>query len=76
MCTRVYGDSYRVNWIATDTRTDNASRAVASPGRDRFYSSDAANLQTFFIRQSKFIRATRAYGKLLIEDLTPVASRN
>jgi len=75
-CTRVYGDSYRVNWIAPDTRADKTSRAVATPARDRFYSRDAAALQTYFIRQSKFIRATRSYGKLLIEDLTASAKRN
>ena len=75
-CTRIYGDNYRVNWVAPDTRVTKTDRAVASAAQDRYYGEGAKALQTFYIRQSKFVRATKQLGKLTIEDLTASAGRN
>ena len=75
-CTRVYGDNYRVNWVAPDDRVTRTDRAVASSARDRYYGDGAKALQTFYVRRSKFVRATMHMGKLTVEDLTASAGRN
>jgi hypothetical protein len=54
-CRRVYGDNYRCNWLAVEKQAD-AGRGLA--------------LETYNIRQSKFLRVTRTAAGLHIEDLT------
>ena len=55
VCRRVYASTYRCNWLAPD-------RAPAASG-SRF-------IDSYRIRDSKFLRATRHEGQLQIEDLT------
>lgn len=54
-CRRVYGDNYRCNWHALD-RSDDPGRELA--------------IDTYTIRQSKFLRVTQTANGLQIEDLT------
>lgn len=53
-CRRVYGDNYRCNWLALDR--GNAGLDLA--------------IDTYTIRQSKFLRVTQTAEGLAIEDLT------
>ena len=52
-CRRVSRNMYRCNWLEIDT--------TETRGGARF-------IETWRIRQSKFLKATRENGKLLIED--------
>lgn len=53
-CKRVSATTYRCNWLCVE---DNAG-------------GDLRVLETWRIRDSKFLRATKEAGKLVIEDLT------
>ena len=53
---RVYGDNYRCNWLAPDYRTGNRGGSMA--------------LETFRIRDSKFLRVRKTDAGLEIEDVT------
>jgi hypothetical protein len=55
VCRRVFKSTYRCNWLAPD-------RTVAASG-SRF-------IDSYRIRDSKFLRVTRENGQLKIEDLT------
>jgi hypothetical protein len=55
--TRVYGDNYRCNWLALDDGLE-ARRGTTMP------------IETYRIRDSKFLRVTKAEGKLTIENVT------
>jgi hypothetical protein len=60
---RVYGDHYRCNWLAPDYRAGNRGGSLA--------------LETFRIRDSKFLRARKTDAGLEIEDVTAkVATTN
>jgi hypothetical protein len=54
-CRRVGQRTYRCNWLTPDT----------SPTR-----GDLKSLVTYITRDSRFLRATRQGGRLVIEDLT------
>ena len=54
-CRRVGQRTYRCNWLAPDP----------SPTR-----GDLKSLVTYVTRESKFLRATKQGGRLVIEDLT------
>jgi hypothetical protein len=58
---RVYGDKYRCNWLAPDDRVTRGGTLA---------------LETFRIRDSKFLRVTKTESGLEIEDLTAVANSN
>lgn len=53
---RVYGDNYRCNWLAPDYRSVNRGGMLA--------------LETFRIRDSKFLRVRKTDAGLEIEDVT------
>lgn len=53
---RVYGDHYRCNWLAPDYRTGNRGGTMA--------------LETFRIRDSKFLRVRKTDSGLQVEDVT------
>ena len=53
---RVYGDNYRCNWLAPDERSVNRGGMLA--------------LETFRIRDSKFLRVRKTDAGLEIEDVT------
>ena len=53
-CKRVSATTYRCNWLCVE---DDAG-------------GDLRVLETWRIRDSKFLRATKVSGKLVIEDLT------
>lgn len=59
-CRRVFKNTYRCNWHAPE-RSHAGDRAA------RF-------LETYRIRDSKFLRASRVDGALVIEDITVRAS--
>ena len=60
---RVYGDHYRCNWLAPDYRTGNRGGSMA--------------LETFRIRDSKFLRVRKTDSGLQVEDVTArVAATN
>ena len=54
-CRRVYGDKYRCNWLALEKDADG-QRGIS--------------VDTYQIRQSKFLRVTQTDKGLTIEDLT------
>jgi hypothetical protein len=53
---RVYGDHYRCNWLTPDYRSGNRGGSMA--------------LETFRIRDSKFLRVRRTADGLQVEDVT------
>ena len=60
---RVFGDHYRCNWLAPDYRTGNRGGTMA--------------LETFRIRDSKFLRVRKTDSGLQVEDVTArVANSN
>jgi hypothetical protein len=59
-CKRVSATTYRCNWLCVE---DDAG-------------GDLRVLETWRIRDSKFLRATKEAGKLVIEDLTVHAARS
>jgi hypothetical protein len=59
---RVYGDNYRANWLALDTRAGSRSATFA--------------LDSYRVRASKFLRARKVGDQLVIEDLTAQARNN
>jgi hypothetical protein len=59
-CKRVSANSYRCNWIAKDS----------TPAKGGTLLIDA-----YQIRDSKFLRATKVNGKLVIEDMTIKAAK-
>jgi hypothetical protein len=60
---RVYGDHYRCKWLAPDERRGSRGGTLA--------------LETFRIRDSKFLRARKTGAGLEIEDVTAkVATTN
>ena len=59
---RVYGDHYRCNWLAPDERPGNRGGTMA--------------LETFRIRDSKFLRVRRTADGLLVEDVTARVAGN
>ena len=59
---RVYGDHYRCNWLAPDYRSVNRGGSMA--------------LETFRIRDSKFLRVRKTDDGLKIEDVTARVARD
>ena len=59
---RVYGDNYRCNWMAPDVRPGNRGGTLA--------------LETFRVRDSKFLRVRKTPGGLEVEDVTARVARN
>jgi hypothetical protein len=59
-CKRVSATTYRCNWLCVE---DDAG-------------GDLRVLETWRIRDSKFLRATKVSGKLVIEDLTVQSARS
>ena len=59
---RVYGDNYRCNWLAPDYRSGNRGGTMA--------------LETFRIRDSKFLRVRKTDLGLEIEDITARVAGN
>jgi hypothetical protein len=59
---RVYGDNYRCNWLAPDYRSVNRGGSMA--------------LETFRIRDSKFLRVRKTPAGLEIEDVTARVAGN
>lgn len=59
---RVYGDNYRCNWLAPDYRAGNRGGSMA--------------LETFRVRDSKFLRVRKTPGGLEVEDVTARVARN
>ena len=59
---RVYGDHYRCNWLTPDYRSGNRGGSMA--------------LETFRIRDSKFLRVRKTDGGLEIEDVTARVAGN
>ena len=59
---RVYGDHYRCNWLAPDYRSVNRGGSMA--------------LETFRIRDSKFLRVRKTEDGLKIEDVTARVAGN
>lgn len=59
---RVYGDNYRCNWLAPDDRPGSRGGSLA--------------LETFRIRDSKFLRVRKTAGGLEIEDVTARVAGN
>ena len=53
---RVYGDHYRCNWLAPDDRSGNRGGSMA--------------LETFRVRDSKFLRVRKTAQGLQVEDVT------
>jgi hypothetical protein len=61
--TRVFGNHYRCNWIVLDRQpTDGAAR-------------QSMFIESFKIRDSRFLRATRGDSGLVIEDVTAETAR-
>lgn len=58
-CRRVSENAYRCNWLAAD-------RSAAADG--------AMFIETWKIRESRFLRAVKSNGKLVIEDMTLTSS--
>jgi hypothetical protein len=54
-CKRVSANSYRCNWIAKDNKPAAGGMLL---------------IDAYQIRDSKFLRATKVNGKLVIEDMT------
>ena len=59
---RVYGDNYRCNWLAPDDRSGNRGGTMV--------------LETFRIRDSKFLRVRKTDAGLEIEDVTARVANN
>lgn len=59
---RVYGDNYRCNWLAPDYRSGNRGGTMA--------------LETFRIRDSKFLRVRKTAAGLEVEDVTARVAGN
>jgi hypothetical protein len=59
---RVYGDHYRCNWLTPDDRAGNRGGSMA--------------LETFRIRDSKFLRVRRTADGLQVEDVTARVAGN
>jgi hypothetical protein len=59
---RVYGDNYRCNWLAPDYRAANRGGSMA--------------LETFRVRDSKFLRVRKTPAGLEVEDVTARVARN
>jgi hypothetical protein len=59
---RVYGDHYRCNWLTPDDRAGNRGGTMA--------------LETFRIRDSKFLRVRRTADGLQVEDVTARVAGN
>ena len=59
---RVFGDNYRCNWLAPDDRAGNRGGTMA--------------LETFRIRDSKFLRVRKTAAGLEIEDVTARVARD
>ena len=59
---RIFGDNYRCNWLAPDYRTGNRGGSMA--------------LETFRIRDSKFLRVRKTDEGLAIEDITARVANN
>jgi hypothetical protein len=59
-CRRIFGDNYRVNWMAVDERAGQRGLSLA--------------LDTYRIRQSKFLRVKKVGERLVIEDITSSAN--
>jgi len=57
---RVSATMYRVNWVAPETTRGEALQFV----------------QTYRIRDSRFMRAAMVGGKLVVEDMTSEVGRN
>jgi hypothetical protein len=55
-CRRISGDNYRVNWLEVDNRAGQRGLSLA--------------LDTYRIRQSKFLRVKKVGEQLVIEDVT------
>lgn len=53
---RVYGDNYRCNWLTPDYRSGSRGGTLA--------------LETFRIRDSKFLRVRKTDSGLQVEDVT------
>lgn len=61
-CRRIFGDNYRCNWLEVDERAAQRGQALA--------------LQTYRIRDSKFLRVKKVGESLVIEDLTRQTAEN
>ena len=59
---RVYGDHYRCNWLTPDDRSGNRGGTMA--------------LETFRIRDSKFLRVRKTASGIEIEDVTARVARD
>jgi len=59
---RVYGDHYRCNWLAPDERPGNRGGTMA--------------LETFRIRDSKFLRVRKTPQGLQVQDVTARVANN
>ena len=59
---RVFGDNYRCNWLAPDYRAGNRGGSMA--------------LETFRIRDSKFLRVRKTPQGLEVEDVTARVAGN
>jgi hypothetical protein len=59
---RVYGDHYRCNWLAPDDRSGNRGGTMA--------------LETFRIRDSKFLRVRKTPHGLQVDDVTARVAGN
>lgn len=59
---RVFGDNYRCNWLAPDERPGSRGGTMA--------------LETFRIRDSKFLRVRKTATGLEVEDVTARVARN
>ena len=59
-CRRVSANTYRCNWLSPERESGEALRFI----------------DTFRIRESKFLHVTKAEGKLVIEDWTQTAKNN
>ncbi len=58
--TRVWGNHYRANWIAPKPNPEAATTRIKMAG-----------VETFHVRQSRFLKATRsANGSIEVVDLT------
>ena len=59
---RVYGDHYRCNWLTPDYRSGNRGGSMA--------------LETFRIRDSKFLRVRKTPEGLQVQDVTARVAGN
>jgi len=55
-CRRIYGDNYRCNWLALDGRSGQRGLSLA--------------LESYRVRDSKFLRVKKVGEQLVIEDVT------